>query len=337
MLGIHNKTAGVIFDVFECLIQRNFGYATGDVRACYRVVKQKLYDANLSKIILVLHSQGAIEGGLVLDWLVQELPQDLLGKIEVYTFGSAANHFNDPYRHESSQKKARDTSDASVAEAASTTSPPSPTTNRHPPNAQDASPTTPLTAASTSQPAPPATLQPSSSTASASAVAASRDRVLGHVEHYAHTTDFVAIWGILHFVRRQPASPIIPRFMGRVFVRSSERGGHQFCQHYLDGMFPLARDASGGFIGCSDDNAFMETVVQSGVVGSEYETVREAVGISYLGDEVTGPAEPAAVYGIGRRDTGLGRGRRRMLVQGELKVKDLSRLWLYRNGKVPVD
>lgn len=45
---------------------------------------------------MILHSQGGIEGGLVIDWLLDELPQDLLHKLEVYTFGNAANHFNNP-------------------------------------------------------------------------------------------------------------------------------------------------------------------------------------------------------------------------------------------------
>ena len=103
VLGVHNRTSGVIFDVVECLIQRNFGYATGDVRICFRIIRDVLYDPSKSKVVFVLHSQGGIEGGLVLDWLLQELPQDLLSKLEVYTFGNAANHFNNPHRHASSQ------------------------------------------------------------------------------------------------------------------------------------------------------------------------------------------------------------------------------------------
>jgi hypothetical protein len=47
-------------------------------------------------VVLLLHSQGGIEGGLVMDWLLDELPQDMLSKLEIFTFGSAANHFNAP-------------------------------------------------------------------------------------------------------------------------------------------------------------------------------------------------------------------------------------------------
>merc|ERR1711977_348905 len=106
VLGVHNKTYGIIFDVLQCLIQRNFTYATQDVRDCYRIVKSTLYQPHLTKVIFILHSQGGIEGGLIIDWLLQEVPQDLLAKLEVYTFGNAANHFNNPHLHLLSQHAA---------------------------------------------------------------------------------------------------------------------------------------------------------------------------------------------------------------------------------------
>ncbi|KAF3398255.1 hypothetical protein F1880_006456 [Penicillium rolfsii] len=94
--GIHNRTCGVLFDLAECLIQRCFAYATDDVRSAYVLIKEALLDPSVEKVVLVLHSQGGIEGGLVIDWLLDELPQDLLHQLEVYTFGNAANHFNNP-------------------------------------------------------------------------------------------------------------------------------------------------------------------------------------------------------------------------------------------------
>ena len=53
-------------------------------------------DPECDKVVLILHSQGGIEGGLVIDWLLDALPQNLLHNLEVYTFANAANHFNNP-------------------------------------------------------------------------------------------------------------------------------------------------------------------------------------------------------------------------------------------------
>ncbi|CAI7654856.1 unnamed protein product [Penicillium palitans] len=94
--GVHNRTAGIVFDLIECLIQRDFAYATDDIRRSYALVKEALLDPECDKVVLLLHSQGGIEGGLVLDWFLDELPHDLLHHLEVYTFGNAANHFNNP-------------------------------------------------------------------------------------------------------------------------------------------------------------------------------------------------------------------------------------------------
>lgn len=57
---------------------------------------------NYEKVVMVLHSQGCIEGGIVIDWLLDELPHEMLEKLEVYTFGNASNHWNNPHSTASS-------------------------------------------------------------------------------------------------------------------------------------------------------------------------------------------------------------------------------------------
>lgn len=89
---------GIIFDVIQCLIQRDFSYATQDIRDAYPYIKKALLNPQYDKIVLILHSQGGIEGGLIIDWLLDEMPSDILHQLEVYTFGNAANHFNNPHR-----------------------------------------------------------------------------------------------------------------------------------------------------------------------------------------------------------------------------------------------
>ncbi|KAK2044333.1 hypothetical protein LZ31DRAFT_466620 [Colletotrichum somersetense] len=324
VLGIHNQTSGILFDVVECLIQRNLGYATYDVRMCYRIVKETLYNPKYSKVVFILHSQGGIEGGLVLDWLLQELPQDLLSKLEVYTFGNAANHFNNPHRTALSQSLAQ-------SKAATTTLTRTTTTM----TCGDAAAPGPILPTTTSDLIEASTLASGRqggqenrsaipSLVSSSSSTAALDRAIGHIEHYAHSTDFVAIWGVLHFCTSLAADHTMPRFMGRLFVRASERGGHQLCQHYLDGMFPLARDPeTGKFTGASEENDFMDSEIQVGQEGDAGANAREAYEVSYLG---RGFASEVELHGERLR----GRHRKRTV-----KVKELSRLWLYRNGLSP--
>lgn len=96
--GVHNPTYGIIFDLIQCLVQRVLCYATQDVRDAYKLVKEALLEEKCEKVVFVLHSQGGIEGGLIIDWLLAELPHDVMHRLEVYTFGNAANHFNNPYK-----------------------------------------------------------------------------------------------------------------------------------------------------------------------------------------------------------------------------------------------
>ncbi|KAH6623525.1 hypothetical protein F5144DRAFT_595672 [Chaetomium tenue] len=378
ILGIHNKTSGILFDVVECLIQRNWGYATKDVRVCYQIIKQKLYNPQYSKVIFVLHSQGGIEGSLILDWLLQELPQDLLSKLEVYTFGNAANHFNNPHRHIRIQNLARRnplaacidsirlahddrkapiprlrlpqpknqlTSDSSSSSGSSDAEPfnnhSANTTTPNPNRRRNRNPT---------KPNPPTLPQQPSLTGSTTSPHPSHlsDRAIGHIEHYAHTTDFVALWGVLHFATSAPSSQVIPRFIGRVFARTSLRGGHQMVQHYLDGMFPLRRDVVTGRLvrdergvpwGAEEDgNEFMESVVLVGGGGDG--TGRDRVGEGGSEDDDDGDDEEVEVHSVSpvleRRASSLGLLKGRKNREGvRVKVKELSRLWQYRNGRSP--
>ncbi|KAF7541838.1 hypothetical protein G7054_g328 [Neopestalotiopsis clavispora] len=334
--GIHNKTTGIIFDVIECLIQRNFGYATEDVRAAYKVVKDHLYDEKLTKVVFILHSQGGIEGSLVLDWLLQELPQDLLAKLEVYTFGCAANHFNNPHKHKNSQGKNKTNGNGVLAT-------PSPVTGA----ALSESPidlkTSSLSKKSTNEWSDSngagtgqgfavkhySNEEPHHS--NGAPIRTTSDRVIGHIEHYAHTTDFVALWGVLHLVTNIRASQMIPRFMGYVFSRTSTRGGHQLNQHYLEEMFPLERNAAGHLIGCKETNKFMESIVEHEKAGTELDDLYEGVDVSLAvmrGRRASDIKPEVGLHGSFRSGD---------FKNHEVRVADLSRLWQYRNGRSPAE
>ncbi len=96
VLGIRNRTQGIIFDVIEVLIERTFSYCTSDVRVGYLELLKSLRSRDSKKVVLILHSQGGIQGGLIVDWLLDQCKAVELHKLEIYTFGCAANHFNNP-------------------------------------------------------------------------------------------------------------------------------------------------------------------------------------------------------------------------------------------------
>ncbi|KAK0721436.1 hypothetical protein B0T21DRAFT_294635 [Apiosordaria backusii] len=352
ILGIHNKT--VLYSAELAVLVTDFFFsprverkllttsldATKDVRVCYRIIKEKLYDPQNTKVVFILHSQGGIEGSLIIDWLLQELPQDLLSKLEVYTFGNAANHFNNPHRHVRSQRVAF--RNPLAAKTDSTLK-------------EDDGTTTNGTGGTEPQPearAPPEQLQEEkvpSFTSLTSSTCSSRpsaisDRAIGHIEHYAHTTDFVALWGVLHFTTSTLDSPTLPRFIGRVFARSSPRGGHQFVQHYLDGMFPLQRDANGNLlrdkdgtlVGCVEEgeNEFMESEV---VIGGDKSQRDEGDEIEEEHDGDGEVGESVQIHSVSpiilrKRGTFRREGSSKPV---KMKVRELSRLWQYRDGRNP--
>lgn len=133
--------------------------------------------------------------------------------------------------------------------------------------------------------------------------------------------------------------------MGRVFERVGK--GHQLNQHYLDNMFPL--DPKGRFAREPVNDDFMNMDIIMGGEGRNQEA-REGLEQSLCATvgNVTADARllnarPTSGQ-VERDETQLGtNGSPRASVYDwerngnttNLKVKDLSRLWAYRNGKSP--
>lgn len=80
----------------ECILQRDLDYKTKDIRQGRAILRRAISDPNTKKLVLVLHSQGGIEGSSAVDWLFADLHCDIISKLEIYTFGCAARHFNNP-------------------------------------------------------------------------------------------------------------------------------------------------------------------------------------------------------------------------------------------------
>jgi len=95
---------GLFFDLIECLIQRDLDYKTQDIRQGRAQIRSALASAATKKVVLILHSQGGIEGSSILDWLLSDLSHEVISKLEIFTFGNAARRFNNPLlaKHNSS-------------------------------------------------------------------------------------------------------------------------------------------------------------------------------------------------------------------------------------------
>lgn len=81
VIGIHNRSYGLISDLLECLIQRTMSFNSKDVRVTYEYVKAYLSEPAIKKVVLVAHSQGGIIISMVLDHLFSELPSSIISKL----------------------------------------------------------------------------------------------------------------------------------------------------------------------------------------------------------------------------------------------------------------
>lgn len=117
IISILNRSLGLWFDLVECILQRDLLLITSDIRVGYKVglafslpyfpaflelsltnqtVRQAVLDTSKDRIVIIGHSQGGIITSAWIDMLLTDVPQDLLSRVEVYTFASAANHFSRP-------------------------------------------------------------------------------------------------------------------------------------------------------------------------------------------------------------------------------------------------
>ena len=144
-------------------------------------------------------------------------------------------------------------------------------------------------------------------------------RAIRHVEHYANTNDFVTQFGVLHFTHSSQYRQ--SRFIGRVF-EYKEGAGHQLNLHYLNHMFPY--DMATGRV--PDTSAFMETLVDvddNVIIDGEPPSPRPETPSNTTRDDVRSNA-----VSMLESEAELVR---------QKPVRELSRLWQYRNGQSPED
>ncbi|KAJ8063764.1 hypothetical protein OCU04_007626 [Sclerotinia nivalis] len=301
VMGIHNRTNGFIFDLIECLVQRNLNYATTDIRIAYPILKGELYDKHVERVILICHSQGGIEGSMIIDWLLAEIPQDLLRKLEVYTFGNAANHFNNPHLRREYQKCAL-TNPSLPADSAGSKRPVEPRANRNRngksiPHIEHYAHTYEIV---------------------------SRIGILHFANNYAHDKFAARFMGRI-FEVEATGHMFVQHYLDTMFplserVRERLQGG--------GGCTGQRPDNSWGLERVDEDAEFMNSVVERrGRVKPGDRLGREDWEVSLVRDP-EGGFRGANVAEEGKPGIDAMR---------EFQVKLFSRLWLYRNGESPED
>jgi hypothetical protein len=95
IFAIHNRTYGVLGDLFECIMQRSFNLFTEETRVCYEYVKAYCADPEVKKTIIIAHSQGCIMASQILDQLYVDMPTEAVAKIEVGPPSSTVSHVSD--------------------------------------------------------------------------------------------------------------------------------------------------------------------------------------------------------------------------------------------------
>jgi hypothetical protein len=347
ILAVHNPTYGIPFDVIECILQRTFAYPTLDIRKAYAAIATLLGDPNVKKLVLIAHSQGAIEAGMVLDWLYATMSREQVAKLEVFTFGNAGNHWNCPvdtgkagvegrvirhmehyansgdwvarfgilhfrqkvekYTGESKGSMVVETSSASENNAGGSSpgSPASPLvdspiamTKAQPQQQQVQSQGSPQAATPTSNP--------------------SKRQSTFTLESRAT-------------LRNQKN-----RFVGRLFLRP-DSSGHQMNQHYFDHFFPLeeSEDAEGTKrVKVADVHSNGTAIDGNGRHEERMTFMDEVVDQELLhSDDTVVPVSKGKEQAV-KASVKTRSGKQ---AQTTLTVKELSRLWQYRDGKTPED
>lgn len=290
---------------------------------------------SVRKVVVLSHSTGAIHVSIALDRLHATLPIEVLSKLEIYTFGSAASHLNNPFLRINSllDKNER-------AGSLSYTRP-------------DSSIASPVKA----------------TLASLGHMVEDHEHVISHVEHYALASDFFARIGILHNTR----NVLDNRLCGRIFIiddramsklgqgkSGGHGGGFLLSEHYLDLLFPdkmsIAKSILDQVVEVDDQTAEKREFTAQGVA-SPQKSLNECHNSGRTIDQIPSNQsksatispkslaplfnvqnsrrkswETASALGIG----GVAKARDGVRESEGKTVRQLSRLWRYAHGGRPI-
>lgn len=81
IVGINNRTFGIVLDVFESIIQRCFGYTTDEASQLYAIVQCELRDPTKLRVVLIAHSQVCVS-------LYSEVGLSMRRNVELWSYCS---------------------------------------------------------------------------------------------------------------------------------------------------------------------------------------------------------------------------------------------------------
>ncbi len=91
---ISNPSDGVFIDLFECVFGRSFDMSTKPAEYATSRIDDAITSDSIKKVVLLCHSQGGIIASNVVKNLIKKhRGKNVLKKLEVYTFGCAADEF----------------------------------------------------------------------------------------------------------------------------------------------------------------------------------------------------------------------------------------------------
>jgi len=199
MMGVHNPTRGPLMDLLCMLCSPMMPSST--TMPLITQMRGALLDPSVRKVILVCHGTGAIPMTEALDRLHADLPMAVMSKCEIYTFGAAARHMNNPLlmldemcRRETAMPVPAGNGAGNGADRTRARSP-NPAAGQW--TRHDGSIVSPVKATLASMGHPIEDLE----------------RVMLHVEHYAMCGDIIAQCGVVDAVQSG-----MSRFAGRVFM-----------------------------------------------------------------------------------------------------------------------
>lgn len=105
IIGIPNVSYGILWDIVESILQRNFNLDTVSVCDASDIIIYKLNNPDVKKVVLLSHSQGTIIANLTIQRIFLILNntytnslqvKNLMEKLEIYTFACASRYFINP-------------------------------------------------------------------------------------------------------------------------------------------------------------------------------------------------------------------------------------------------